>query len=505
LHYLSRNLLMPTTLPNFLPALPEIFLAAAAMLLLLIGVYQRAEHAAREVSWLAVIVLLIAMALVARFGFQTQVSLFGLFVADSFGVFMKVLVLIGAALTIILSLRFNERERIARFEYPVLVLLATTGMMVMISANDLISLYIGLELQNLALYVIASFQRDQVRSTEAGLKYFVLGALSSGMLLYVASLVYGFAGSTNFDTLAKSLASGDAGYSIGIIVGVVFIVGLAFKVSAVPFHMWTPDVYEGAPTPATAFFSVAPKMAALALFIRVMIEPFGGLTAEWQQIIWFISFASMLLGSFAAINQTNIKRLMAYSSIGHVGYALIGLAAGSEAGVRGILIYMAIYLFMNIGTFAVILCMRRQGQMVERIDDLSGLSRSQPALALALAIFMFSMAGIPPLAGFFAKFYIFLAAIDAHLFALAVIGVVTSVVGAFYYIRIVKLMYFDEPTGVPFDRPISVELKAVLVLSAVVILFWFVLPGPIFNAADAATAALFPGWRRPSFRPSSGW
>jgi NADH-quinone oxidoreductase subunit N len=494
LHHPSWNLLMPTALPNFLPALPEIFLAAAAMLLLLIGVYQRAEHAAREVSWLAVIVLLIAMALVARVGFQTQVSLFGLFVADSFGVFMKVLVLIGAALSIIMSLRFNERERIARFEYPVLVLLATTGMMVMISANDLISLYIGLELQNLALYVIASFQRDQVRSTEAGLKYFVLGALSSGMLLYGASLVYGFAGSTNFDTLAKSLASGDAGYSIGIIVGVVFIVvGLAFKVSAVPFHMWTPDVYEGAPTPATAFFSVAPKMAALALFIRVMVHPFGDLLEQWRQIIWFIAVASMLLGSFAAINQTNIKRLMAYSSIGHVGYALIGLAAGSEAGVRGILIYMAIYLFMNIGTFAVILCMRRQGQMVERLDDLSGLSRSQPALALALAIFMFSLAGIPPLAGFFAKFYIFMAAIDAHLFVLAVIGVVTSVVGAFYYIRIVKLMYFDEPIGAPFDRPIGVELKAVLVLSAVVILFWFVLPGPIFNAADAATAALFPG------------
>src|SRR6185437_5030656 len=394
LHYLSRNLLMPTAVPNFLPALPEIFLAAAAMLLLLIGVYQRAEHAAREVSWLAVIVLLIAMALVARFGLETQVSLFGLFVADSFGVFMKVL-----------------------------VLLATTGMMVMISANDLISLYIGLELQNLALYVIASFQRDQVRSTEAGLKYFVLGALSSGMLLYGASLVYGFAGSTNFDVLAKSLAGGDAGYSIGIIVGVVVVaVGLAFKVSAVPFHMWTPDVYEGAPTRATAFFSVAPKMAAMALFVRVMVHPFGDLLEQWRQIIWFIAVASMLLGSFAAINQTNIKRLMAYSSIGHVGYALIGLAAGSEAGVRGILIYMAIYLFMNVGTFAVILCMRRQGQMVERIDDLSGLSRSQPTLALALAIFMFSMAGIPPLAGFFAKFYIFMAAIDAHLFVLAVIG-----------------------------------------------------------------------------------
>src|SRR5216683_942420 len=474
---------MPLELPNFLPALPEIFLAASAMLLLLIGVFQREEHAAREVSWLAVIVLLIAVALVATFGFERQVSLYGLFVTDGFGVFMKILVLIGAALSIVMSLRFNERERIARFEYPVLVLLATTGMMVMISANDLISLYLGLELQNLALYVLASFQRDAVRSTEAGLTYFVLGALSSGMLFYGASMVYGFAGSTNFDTLAHSLGTGDASHSIGLIVGVVFVVvGLAFKVAAVPFHMWTPDVYEGAPTPA-----------AMALFIRVMIYPFGDLLEQWRQIIWFIAVASMLLGSFAAINQTNIKRLMAYSSIGHVGYALIGLAAGSEAGVRGILIYMAIYLFMNVGTFAVILCMHRQGQMVERIDDLAGLSRSQPALALALAIFMFSMAGIPPLAGFFAKFYIFMAAIDARLFVLAVIGVVTSVVGAYYYIRIVKLMYFDEPVGAPFDGPIGAELKAVLVLSAVVILFFFIFPGPIFGAADAATAALFPG------------
>jgi len=485
---------MPTELPDFLPALPEIFLAASAMLLLLLGVFQRQEHAAREVSWLAIIVLLIAIALVAAFGFERRVSLYGLFVTDGFAVFMKILVLIGAALALVLSLRFNERERIARFEYPVLVLLATTGMMMMISANDLISLYIGLELQNLALYVLASFQRDQVRSTEAGLKYFVLGALSSGMLLYGASMVYGFAGSTSFDTLAHSLGAGDAPYSIGLIIGVVFVaVGLAFKVSAVPFHMWTPDVYEGAPTPATAFFSIAPKTAAIALFIRVMIYPFGDLLEQWQQIIWFISVASMLLGSFAAINQTNIKRLMAYSSIGHVGYALIGLAAGSEAGVRGILIYMAIYIFMNAGTFAVILCMRRQGRMVERIDDLAGLSRSQPMLALALFIFMFSMAGIPPLAGFFAKFYIFMAAINAHLFVLAVIGVVTSVVGAFYYIRIVKLMYFDEPVGPGFDRPIGFELKAVLVVSAAVILFGFIFAGPIFGAADAATAALFPG------------
>jgi NADH-quinone oxidoreductase subunit N len=374
----------------------------------------------------------------------------------------------------------------------VLVLIATAGMMMMIAANDLIALYLGLELQSLALYVLASFARDSVRSTEAGLKYFVLGAVASGMLLYGASLVYGFAGTTNFDSLAKLFADSD-NPGIGLITGIVFIsVGLAFKISAVPFHMWTPDVYEGSPTPVTAFFSVAPKTAALVLFVRVMVEPFGGLLVEWRQIIWAIAVASMLLGAIAAINQKNIKRLMAYSSIGHVGYALIGLAAGSAAGVRGILIYMAIYLFMNIGTFAVILCMRRQGKLVEGIDDLAGLSRTHPALALALAIFMFSMAGIPPLAGFFAKLYVFLAAIDAGLYTLAVIGVVTSVVGAFYYLRIVKLMYFDEPKG-EFDRPFGGEVQAVMLVAALVIMFFFVWPNPLVNGADAVAAALFAG------------
>jgi NADH-quinone oxidoreductase subunit N len=481
-----------TALPNFLPALPEMFLAAAAMVLLLLGAYQRGHHVAREISWLSIIVLVVALALVVSFGLDRQVSLYGMVVVDGFGVFMKSLVLIGAALSIVLAIRFNEREGIARFEYPVLVLLSTAGMMVMISANDLISLYLGLELQNLGLYVVASFQRDQVRSTEAGLKYFVLGALSSGMLLYGASMVYGFAGTTNFDALAHGFETAEA-VSIGLLVGIVFVaVGLAFKVAAVPFHMWTPDVYEGAPTPATAFFSVAPKMAAMALFIRVMVTPFGPLIDQWQQIIWAIAVASMILGALAAINQRNIKRLMAYSSIGHVGYALIGLAAGSEAGVRGILIYMAIYLFMNVGTFAVILCMRRDGRMVEAIEDLAGLSRTQPALALALGIFMFSMAGIPPLAGFFGKVYVFLAAIDAGLYGLAVIGVLASVVGCYYYIRIVKLMYFDQASGT-FDRPIGREMTAVLVVSSVVILFFFVFPGALFNGADMAAAALFAG------------
>jgi NADH-quinone oxidoreductase subunit N len=477
--------------PNFFPALPEIVLLAAALGLLMLGVFQ-GERATREVSWLAVVVLLITAVLVMTHTGERQVGLHGMFVVDGFAIFMKVLVLIGSALSLVMSMRFNERAGFARFEYPVLILLGTTGMLMMISANDLISLYVGLELQSLSLYVVASFDRDNVRSTEAGLKYFVLGALASGMLLYGASMVYGFTGSTSFDMLAKSLGEGGTA-SIGLIIGIVFIaVGLAFKVSAVPFHMWTPDVYEGAPTPVTAWFSVSAKIAAMGLFVRVMVDPFGSLLGEWRQIIWFIAVASMALGSFAAINQRNIKRLMAYSSIGHVGYALIGLAAGSEAGVRGILVYLAIYLFMNLGTFAVILCMRRDGRMVEGIDDLAGLSRTQPALAFALGIFMFSMAGIPPMAGFFSKVYVFLAAIDAGLYTLAVIGVLTSVVGAYYYLRIVKLMYFDEPVG-SFDRPIGRELQAVLVVTAVITLFFFIFPGPLLNGADAAAASLFTG------------
>jgi NADH-quinone oxidoreductase subunit N len=475
--------------PDFLPAMPEIALAIAAMVLLLIGVF-RGEGSTRLVSWLAVLVLVGILVLAARFDIDRRTGFYGMFVTDPFALFMKALVLIGSAVSIVMAMRYNEEHQIARFEFPVLILLATTGMMVMVSANDLITLYLGLELQSLALYVVASFDRDSVRSSESGLKYFVLGALSSGMLLYGASMVYGFAGTTSFAALAQMVtASGTP--SIGLIIGVVFVtVGLAFKVSAVPFHMWVPDVYEGAPTPVTAFFAVAPKMAAIALFMRFMIEPFGAMLAQWQQVIVFLSVASMILGSVAAIAQTSIKRLMAYSSIGHIGYALIGLAVATPSGIRGVLVYMAIYLFMNVGTFAVILCMKQQGKMLEGINDLAGLSRTQPGLALALAIFMFAMAGIPPTAGFFSKLYIFLAAIDAHLNGLAIIGVVTSVVGAFYYLRIVKVMYFDEPVGA-FDHPIAVELKAVLVVAAVVTMFFFLLPDPVVGSAEAAAASLF--------------
>jgi NADH-quinone oxidoreductase subunit N len=348
----------------------------------------------------------------------------------------------------------------------------------------------------LALYIVAAFRRDSLRSSEAGLKYFVLGALSSGMLLYGCSMVYGFTGFTGFDEIAVAIgyqgvdAHGAA--PIGILIGLVFIAAaLAFKVSAVPFHMWTPDVYEGAPTPVTAFFAAAPKIAAMALFLRVLLGPFHELLAQWDQIIVFISIASMALGAFAAIGQKNIKRLIAYSSIGHIGYAMVGLAAGTPEGVRGVLIYLAIYMVMSLGTFACILAMRRRGQMLERIEDLSGLSKTNPAIAVALAIFMFSMAGIPPLAGFFGKLYVFLAAIEEGMYGLAVIGVLTSAVGAYYYIRIVKIMYFDKPVE-GFDKPIGAELSSVLLGTGVITMFFFAYPTPVLEGAQAAAALLFP-------------
>jgi NADH-quinone oxidoreductase subunit N len=414
-----------------------------------------------------------------------------MFVIDVFAVFSKSLVLVAAAFGILMSRDFMERHHIARFEFPILILFAVLGMMLMISANDLISLYVGLEMQSLSLYVMAAIQRDDERATEAGLKYFVLGAVASGLLLYGASLVYGFAGTTNFDALAVLFNGGET--STGVVIGIVFILaGLSFKVSAVPFHMWTPDVYEGAPTPVTAFFAVAPKIAALALFLRVMIGPFGGLIEHWQQIIVLVSILSMALGAFAAINQRNIKRLMAYSSIGHVGYALVGLAAGTEIGVRGVLIYLSIYLVMNIGTFACILCMRRGGRMVEEIDDLAGLGKTHPLLAATLVVFMFSLAGIPPLAGFFGKLYVFLAAIESGLYLLAILGVIASVVGAFYYLRIIKIMYFDEALDA-LDKPIGRDLSAVIGVSALIIILFFAYPGPVINSAQAAAKALFAG------------
>ncbi|MCG8596465.1 MAG: NADH-quinone oxidoreductase subunit NuoN [Kiloniellales bacterium] len=480
-------------LADLATALPEIFLACAGMAILMVGVF-RSGSDTRPVVWLCVLSLVITLGMVTLVARDDVTAFGGLFVADAFGDFMKALVLIASALTMLMSLGYLEREKMARFEFPVLMLFATLGMLMMVSANDLISLYLGLELQSLALYVIAAFRRDTLRSTEAGLKYFVLGALSSGMLLYGSSMVYGFAGTTSFEDLARvftTAAQADQAPSIGVIFGLVFVVaGLAFKVSAVPFHMWTPDVYEGAPTPVTAFFATAPKVAAMALFVRVLMEPFGSLLDQWQQIVSLIAVASMILGALAAIAQTNIKRLMAYSSIGHVGFALVGLAAGTQEGVRGVAIYLAIYVVMNLGTFAVILSMVQKERMVEGIEDLKGLSRTSPMVAFALAAFMFSMAGIPPLAGFFGKFYVFMAAIEAKLYTLAVIGVLSSVVGAFYYLRIVKLMYFDEPLE-GFDRPLSRETGAILTATALAVVLFFIAPGPLLDTAQAAAASLF--------------
>ena len=475
---------------DYATAAPEIFLAISVMVLLMLGVF-RGNQSTKLLSWLAVAVFAVTLVMVLRAPAESSVSFAGMYVADGFTAFVKIMVLIAAAGGLIMSLGYIKEEGMNRFEYPVLFVLATLGMMMMVSANDLIALYMGIELQSLALYVIAAFKRDSLRSTEAGLKYFVLGALSSGMLLYGCSLIYGFTGATGFDAIATAM-KGQEHASIGLIVGIVFLcAGLAFKVSAVPFHMWTPDVYEGAPTPVTAFFAVAPKIAALALFMRALIVPFVAISADWQQIIVVISVASMLLGAFAAIWQNNLKRLMAYSSIGHVGYALIGLAAGSAEGVRGVLVYLAIYVAMNLGTFACILCMRRKTGMVEGISDLSGLSKSNPLMALALAIFMFSMAGIPPLGGFFGKFYVFVAAVNAELYALAVIGVLASVVGAFYYLRIIKVMYFDEPAE-PFETPMALEMRAIIGLCAIFVVFFAFYTAPFLASAQIAASALVP-------------
>lgn len=476
----------PELLSSLSLSAPELIIALGALALLMIGVFS-GERANSTVTGLAVALLVAAGAWMLVFGHDG--AGFGTaFVSDSFARFMKFLTLLGAAVTLIMSVGFAKAEKFDKFEFPVLVLLATLGMLLMISANDMLALYLGLELQSLALYVIAAINRDNVRSTEAGLKYFVLGALSSGMLLYGISLVYGYTGHTSFDAIAAALAGGER--QLGLVFGLVFVLaGLCFKISAVPFHMWTPDVYEGAPTPVTAFFAAAPKMAAMALIVRVTMGAFEPIGTDWQQIIVFVSIASMALGAFAAIGQKNIKRLMAYSSIGHMGYALVGLAANSEAGVRGVVIYMLIYLVMTLGTFAFILAMRRKDGNVEQISDLAGLSSTNPMMATILTILMFSLAGIPPLAGFWGKWYVFLAAINANLYALAIIGVLASVVGAFYYLRIIKIMWFEEPVG--GFQPMAGELRLVLGLSGAFVLFYVLIGGPIGQMAEAAAKTFF--------------
>jgi len=476
-----------TSFAALAPAYPELLMAVGTIVLLLIGVAtDRDRH--KLISSLAVILMLVSCAIVIwqpAEGFLFN----GTFVADGFARFMKALVLIGSAFALVLSLSHSTESGIAKFEYPVLVLLATIGMMMMVSAGDLMTLYVGLELLSLAAYVLAALNRDNTRSSEAGLKFFVLGALSSGMLLYGASLVYGFTGHTQLSEIVGAIAV--EGRSIGLIFGVVFLLaGIAFKLSAVPFHMWTPDVYEGAPTPVTAFLASAPKVAAMALMIRVVVDAFSGIVSDWQQIIVFISIASMVLAAFAAIGQNSIKRLIAYSAIGHVGFALVGLSSGTQVGVEGVSIYMAIYLMMTIGLFACLLSLETPAGPVETINDLAGLAQQRPFAAAVMAITMFSLIGLPPLAGFFAKWHVFLAAIQANQFTLAIIGVLASAVSAFYYLRVVKTMYFDEP--VASFAPVSRELSYVMGLTGFLMVTYYVtIGGPLAAAAHLAAGSLF--------------
>jgi NADH-quinone oxidoreductase subunit N len=467
-------------------ALPEIILSLGVLFLIFLGAL-RGKESDGPMTELAVAVLGAAI-LAILLGTKTEAVIFDhAFIDDTFGRFMKILALVGALVSLIMGQDFLAREKIDKFEFPILIVLATLGILMLISANGLIALYLGLELMSLALYVIAAFHRDNVKASEAGLKYFVLGSLSSGMLLYGASLLYGFAGTVSFAGIATAI---NAQPSLGIVFGLVFLMtGLAFKMSLVPFHMWTPDVYEGAPTPVTAFFATAPKVAAVAVTVRVLITAFPGITLQWQQIIIFLSILSMALGAFAAIGQNNIKRLMAYSSIGHMGFAMVGLAAGTQTGVEGVLAYMAIYLVMTLGTFAAILSMRVNGKSVENIADLAGLARNNGGMAFFFGLLMFSLTGIPPLAGFFAKWYVFNAAIQAHLYPLAIIGVLASTVAAYYYLRIIKVMYFDEPAAV-FDQA-APSLRVVLAVSGLLVLFLFAYPSLFINAATLAAKSLF--------------
>ena len=466
---------------------PELYLCLVAMALLLYGVYRK--PAAYNMMWLAVVALVGAGYLVICQHQGAQTVLNGMFHVDGFTLFAKLLILTSAVLVFVMASDWlHVRGR--PFEFVILKLFAVLGMMLMVSANDLLALYMALEMSSLALYVLASFSRDTVKSCEAGLKYFMLGALASGMMLFGMSLLYGFTGTVSFDALGALLESGEV--SKGVIVGMILIVvGFCFKLSAVPFHMWTPDVYEGAPTPVTAFFATAPKIAAMALFTRLLLEPFGGLAADWQQVMIAASVLSMLVGALAAIVQTNIKRLLAYSSIGHVGFMLMALATGSLAGVQSMLIYLCVYIFMSAGMFGCVMLMKRSGHAVEDIKDISGLSQTHPLMAIAISIFMFSMAGIPPLAGFFGKMFVIIAAVNSGLVWLAVVGVLTSVIGCYYYIKVVKVMYFDEPAW-GFDKPQTIWLPLASGLGAVVTFLFFLLPTPLIAQAKIAASVLVP-------------
>ena len=467
--------------------LPEIIIALYAMGALIAAVYTSKDEVAPLLTWLTGGLFVVVAGWIGYNGAGVNVAFDGAYVDDGFGRFAKVVILLSAAAVLVMSQDYMSRRGLLRFEYPLLVALAVVGMMVMVSAGDLMSLYMGLELQSLSLYVVASLRRDSVKSTEAGLKYFVLGALSSGLLLYGASLTYGFAGTTLFSGIVAAV---EGGASIGLLFGLVFLItGFAFKVSAAPFHMWTPDVYEGSPTPVTAFFATAPKVAAMGLFARVAFDAFGSVTGEWQQIVAFLSVLSMFVGAIAAIGQTNIKRLMAYSSIAHMGFALMGLAAGSAFGVQAMLIYMAIYVTMNIGTFAFILGMEKDGVPVTTIASLKMYSKREPLRALAMLILLFSLAGVPPMVGFFGKFYVLRAAYDAGLTWLAVAGVIASVIGAFYYLRIVYFMYFGEETEA-LDGKIGPVLWVSLMATAAVMVVGVVNLFGIEPLAAAAAATL---------------
>jgi len=470
------------------PLVPELFLAVAGLLLLVLGVFH-GDKSTTHIGWLTAIAFAVTAGLMIQQDYWVRTeTLGGMFVMDSFAGLVKLLLLGGLIVSVLYALKHMEQERFARFEVPILMLFAGLGMLIMVSSHDMLSLYVGLELQSLALYVLASIRRDDIKSSESGLKYFVLGAISSGMLLFGISLIYGYTGSTNFGVIGETLSND---LSVGALIGMVFILaGMAFKISAVPFHMWTPDVYEGAPTSITAFFALVPKLAAMALLTRLLFEVFPAASVQWQQILWLLALLSMGLGAFAGLIQDNIKRLLAYSSIGNMGFALMGLAAGTAEGAGAMLFYMMIYMVMTAGTFGVLLCMRRNGVELTRISDLAGLSRHAPMMAYALALLMFSMAGIPPLAGFFGKFMVLKAAVDADLYALALLGVLASVVSAYYYLRIIKVMFFDEPAE-QYDGDVPFARRAIVAVSVVLVCIFIFVPVPVMETASQAVAVLF--------------
>ncbi|MES2983672.1 MAG: NADH-quinone oxidoreductase subunit NuoN [Pseudomonadota bacterium] len=467
---------------------PELTVIGGALLLLVFGAF-RGARATGGITLLAMGVMLAAAWQVWPSGQLDQAIFNDLIAVDTFTQFVKFMVLIASTLVLGMSFDWLAIGPHKKFEYPILVLLSSAGLMVLVSANDLLTLYLGLELSSLALYVLATYDRENAVSSEAGVKYFVLGALSSGILLFGASLVYGYTGTTNFSAMVELFSSADDAQlpvAYGAIVGMVMlVVALSFKISAVPFHMWTPDVYQGAPTPVTMLFATAPKIAAMAIFIRLLMDPFANLLPDWQNILAIISVASMAIGAFGALTQTNIKRLLAYGSIGHIGYMLVGLAAGTPDGIKGVLVYFALYLFMSVGTFGFVLFMRRAGEQVENISDLAGLSKTSPRGALFMLLMMFSMAGIPPFAGFYGKFFIFFSAIESGLYPLAIIGVLTSVVAAFYYLKIVKVMYFDEPV-LGLERHVPLFSQAVLLICALVTALFFLYPAALLDAATRA-------------------